>query len=796
MTAEKFNPNMYPDSTAAKADSTAIYSVDDLIVDTAMVRVTRAGIEIPLPRLSYDFLLALCTAAPRVLSTDELMHTVWPGLVVSPETINQRAKLTRDALGDDSRTPRYLASVRGRGYRMVAQVRKLDRPAVDDLSAPVSSAVSNNYPRRRFAVALVLAAGILGAAWWAWQQRVNVVPPTSQLQSPAPAVQLPARSVAVLPFDDMSPQQDSQFIAQGMAESLLHQMASLRDIDVISRTSSFAFVGRKRDVRDIGRQLNARYLLEGSVQHDKQQLRVTAQLIDAETGTHVWSMRFDRSPDDIFAVQDEIALEVTKALQLSLDSDASARLTHRGTDNVDAYLSFLRGVALLGNSRVSDMASAVENLSSAVRQDPRFSSALALLASAKLMAAEYQGRRNRDEQFLDALDEARLMADRAVQLDPDNGFAYIERGYVNAFVDLTQAQADYQRGLKLSPNSARGHAGLAAVLFRDKLRGDEALAALDRARRLDPLEPSYDVTRAVFLAYARSDITGADALLTQVVQRNPLYVPALSRLGELKWCCEGQLAESTKLLEQVLELDAQADQPRRLLAHAYLSMGELAAAEHVLDDAPVPLAARNISLLLARGKWPQAAAAAYEGYKDGTILPASELEALLAIRIDAHHGNVLKARRLLEDVSGVTFDAADQPLLPREPRLLDVYVGFAEVLMMQGEIAKGERLLRLVLAEIRADATRIGRPNQWNYLPQSTASSLLKDYETALSSVEQAMASGIGIQHHLFYGLDPRLDPIRKQPRFIAALQKGAANRLAQRQRLVELRRLGEVPRR
>jgi TolB-like protein/DNA-binding winged helix-turn-helix (wHTH) protein/cytochrome c-type biogenesis protein CcmH/NrfG len=785
---------MHPDIAAAKAESTVIYAVDDLIVDTAMVRVTRAGVEIPLPRLSYDFLLALCTAAPRVLSTDELMHTVWPGLIVSPETINQRAKLTRDALGDDSRTPRYLASVRGRGYRMVAQVRKLDRPAGDDLSASGSPAVSGKHPRRRFAVALVLAAGILGAAWWAWQQRVNVVPPTSQRQNPAPAVSLPARSVAVLPFDDMSPQQDSAFIAQGMAESLLHQMASLRDIDVISRTSSFAFDGKKRDVRDIGRQLNARYLLEGSVQHDKQQLRVTAQLIDAETGMHVWSMRFDRSPDDIFAVQDEIALEVTKALQLSLDSNASARLTHRGTDNVDAYLSFLRGVALLGNSRVSDMASAVENLSSAVKQDPRFSSALALLASAKLTTAEYQGRRNRDEQFLDALDEARLMADRAVQLDPDNGFAYIERGYVNAFVDLAQAQADYQRGLKLNPNSARGHAGLAAVLFRDRLRGDDALAALDRARRLDPLEPSYDVTRAVFLAYARSDITAADALLTQVVQRNPLYVPALSRLGELKWCCEGQLAESAKLLEQVLKLDAQADQPRRLLAHAYLSMDEFAAARQVLDGAPVPLAERNISLLLLRGKWPQAAAAAYAGYKDGNISPAGELEALLAIRIDAHHGNVLKARRLLETVSGVTFDAADQPRLPREPRLLDVYVGFAEVLMMQGEIARSERLLRLVLAEIRADATRIGRPNQWNYLPQGAASSLLKDHETALSSVEQAMASGIGIQHHLFYSLDPRLDPIRKHPRFIAALQKCTAHRLAQRLRLVELRRLGEVP--
>ncbi|HEX9772634.1 MAG TPA: hypothetical protein VGA44_04140, partial [Steroidobacteraceae bacterium] len=132
-------------------------------------------------------------------------------------------------------------------------------------------------------------------------------------------------AIAVLPFQNLSISPDGEVLALGIAESVLHQLANLAELDVISRTSSFAFRDRREDAREIGRQLGARYLLEGSVQSDRARMRVTTQLIDTETGADVWSMRFERPPGDIFAVQDEIALQVTQALELSLDASATDR---------------------------------------------------------------------------------------------------------------------------------------------------------------------------------------------------------------------------------------------------------------------------------------------------------------------------------------------------------------------------------------------------------------------------------------------------------------------------------------
>src|SRR4030095_2872247 len=158
------------------------------------------------------------------------------------------------------------------------------------------------------------------------------------------------QAIAVLPYQNLTTSKDGEVLAMGIAESVLHQLGNLAELDVISRTSSFTFGEREADAKEIGRQLGARYLLEGSVQSDRTRMRVTTQLIDTQTGADVWSMRFDRPPGDIFEVQDEIAMQVTEALELSLDRDALERMTGQGTTNLKAYLEFVHGRALLANS--------------------------------------------------------------------------------------------------------------------------------------------------------------------------------------------------------------------------------------------------------------------------------------------------------------------------------------------------------------------------------------------------------------------------------------------------------------
>lgn len=177
--------------------------------------------------------------------------------------------------------------------------------------------------------------------------------------------------------------------------------------------------------------------------------------------------------------------------------------------NINAYLAFLQGRALLANSRVVDAKEAIESLEQALRLNPGFAAAYVNLPRAGLFVAEFEVTEDRQLRFETALRRGQTLVDKALALDLENGDAHLQRAQLAAFYDLATAEADYRRGLELSPNAAEGHAGLAAVLYATPSRRDEALRLLDRARRLNPLEPAHDVTKSVFLFDELSDIEGA-----------------------------------------------------------------------------------------------------------------------------------------------------------------------------------------------------------------------------------------------------------------------------------------------
>jgi adenylate cyclase len=162
---------------------------------------------------------------------------------------------------------------------------------------------------------------------------------------------VPIESIAVLPFENLSTAPNGSIIALGMSEAILHHLGKMHRLTVIARTSSFGFQGVHADSRDIARKLNVHYLLEGSVQTDQLRLRVTVQLVDATTGTDVWSIRLDRNPQDIFAVQDEIAQAVALALQLSRRDREPAIASRNGTKQIGAWLAFQQGRTLVATRR-------------------------------------------------------------------------------------------------------------------------------------------------------------------------------------------------------------------------------------------------------------------------------------------------------------------------------------------------------------------------------------------------------------------------------------------------------------
>lgn len=781
-------------STRDRPSAAHAYQVGDLRVNVVEQRVWREGVEIVLPRLSFELLLALVEAAPALMTTEQLLDRVWAGLVVNPETVAQRVKLLRTALGDEARAPRYLQVLRGRGYRMAAPVMRVDGavelpaalPEPAETVRPAAATGTSNWRRVWPLLAAVVAIGV-ALAWWALAQReaAGTVSPAEQA-----AVE---RSIAVLPFENLGAMADDNVLSRGMADTVLHRLESLQNLTVIARRSSFGLADKGLDARRIGAMLSTRYILEGSVQRVGSQLRVTAQLVDTRTGDQVWSLQFDRSTRDIFAVQDEIAVKVTQALELSLDTRRSEQLTARGTSNFDAYFEFLQARSLLQGERVVDLRRALQHLERAIRLDGTFTEAMVDLADAELRIAEFEMGSDRRARLEEAAARARALIDRAIEIDPQNGHAWLQRAYLNAFTDLDLAEADYRKGLALAPSAASGYEGLAAVLYQDPERHDDALAALDRARRLDPLEPRYDVTKAVFLLYSRGDAANAEAILQQVTEQHPQYAPAVVRLGEVK-VFKGELAEGIRYLELGLSLDASAEMPRRQLLNLYLDVGDVAAAGSVLRESSGTVPARQLPLLLHDRKWRAAGETAYAGLADDTVIAFDEDLVALALRRHAQAtGEIDDALATLEQLARINWSEDGDPVLMDSLDRKSTLSGIAELLLASGEKMRGQRLLRAMLAQIERDE-QTERSSAWNLYARAQALAMLGDAPGAIEALQKALDAGRLDKHWLYLDCDPVFESLRDRPEFKAMVAATQVAVRRQRQRLEQMRREGLVP--
>ena len=603
-------------------------------------------------------------------------------------------------------------------------------------------------------------------------------------------------AIAVLPFHNLSTAADGEVLALGIAESVLHQLANLQQLDVISRTSSFTFGSRQQDAREIGRQLGARYLLEGSVQSDRKRMRVTTQLIDTETGADLWSMRFDRRPGDIFEIQDEIALQVTQALELALDPEARERMSGQGTENLEAYLAFLQGRARLATANVTESKAAIENFELALDLDPGFAAAYVKLAEAGLRAAEFEVTGDRADRFEMALRRAEDLVERALALDPENGDAYLQRGNLRYYDDLSAAEADYRRGLQLSPNSAEGYSGLATVLYQDPARRNEALALLDRARKLDPVEPGYDVLKAQFLMYERSDRQGANALLVDVLNRKPGYTPALARLAEVREMF-GEIAGQIRYCEEALAHDPLLEDTRRNLIAAYLDMGDRLAAEQLAGFAEDPQSPRSLWILLEDQQWQAAGEVAYASLARGTDSPTSRAEHLQAVRRHARAtGDFARAEAALTELSRVSWDANGAAVLPEDvpPASRDAAIGLADILVAGGQHKRARSLLATIIGRWRHEVGVLKRPELWYLGDHPIALALYGDREAALAMLERGVAHDRLMGRALFRLTDPAYAALSAEPRFQAVVQTSRVLVEKQRRELDRLRADGLVP--
>jgi len=306
-------------------------------------------------------------------------------------------------------------------------------------------------------------------------------------------------SIAVLPFRDMSPQRDQEYFCEGIAEELINALVRIGDLRVSARTTSFQFKNRDSDIQKIGEQLKVKTVLEGSVRKSGNRLRITAQLINVDDGFHIWSEKYDRDLDDIFAIQDEISLAIVDGLKVRLLGEERSALVKRHTDDHEAHNLYLKGLYFWNRRLEGGMKKAMEHFHQAIEKDPSYALAYVGVADTYNIAGLF-GYLPPNEAF----PKAREAASKALEIDNTLGDAHASLAFTNTFFDWdwSAAENEFKRALELNPKYATGHEWYGLYLS-SMGRFDEGITETERARDLDPLSPMINAVVGIAYYFAR-----------------------------------------------------------------------------------------------------------------------------------------------------------------------------------------------------------------------------------------------------------------------------------------------------
>jgi TolB-like protein/Tfp pilus assembly protein PilF len=416
-----------------------LYLFENHALDTDRRELRRGTIPVVIEPQAFDLLAYLIQNRERVVSKDDLIATIWNGRIISESALSTCINAARNALDDDGEQQRLIRTFPRKGFRFVGDARE-----------------EKSSGRR--------------------------TPDELAVQQSNPASALPDKlSIAVLSFTNMSGDPAEDYFADGMAEDITTALSKVRWFSVVSRNSAFAYKGKQIDIKQAARELGVRYVLEGSVRKAGTRARVTAQLLDAISGHHVWAERYDRDLADIFAVQDEITEQVVAAIEPQLYAAEGIRTRRKLPESFDAWECVVRALALMNSRARPDIAAASELLRKAIALDPGYAQAHSLLSFVTTLGL-HMGWEPRESTLALASDAAH----KALFLDSDDPWAHVALGYVLAWSRRADdALVEYERALALNPNFAIAHWLLALALCYLG-RSEEALAHGDQAERLSP----------------------------------------------------------------------------------------------------------------------------------------------------------------------------------------------------------------------------------------------------------------------------------------------------------------------
>jgi TolB-like protein len=393
------------------------------------------------------------------------------------------------------------------------------------------------------AVSALLGAGYFALDKFVLSKRTSTLA-SSSLRSDSIATPVNEKSIAVLPFIDLSEKKDQEYFSDGLAEQLLDLLAKTPGLHVIARTSSFSFKGKPDDIPTIGRKLNVANILEGSVRKSGNHLRVTTQLVGASNGEHIWSETYDRELKDVFAVQDEIAAAVVGQLKLKL-APATQSVARR-TSNVEAYNQYLLGRHSYNSENLDGWRRAIEAFHKAIALDPNYVAPYDGLALVEYQLAGHTGDAAGNQRAQDA-------AAKAVDLGPDDPNGYSARGYIRYVInwDWGGAQSDFEKAIALDPGDAQFQLRYGELLGTLG-RLPESIAATRKGIELDPLLAAGWESLAQYLTFTR-DFAAAQEVSRRALEISPQSTFALNALGWLQ-LSEGKAQDALATFRKIDEV--------------------------------------------------------------------------------------------------------------------------------------------------------------------------------------------------------------------------------------------------
>jgi TolB-like protein/Flp pilus assembly protein TadD len=420
-------------------------------------------------------------------------------------------------------------------------------------------------------VLAVLAAGLM------LFQIMRSAPSAVATKIAAPVAEpIENKSIAVLPFDNLSHDPENAYFSEGIQEEILTRLAKIGDFKVVSRTSTEKYKSSPENLREIARQLGVAHILEGSVQKTADQVRVNVQLINALNDAHLWAETYDRKLTDIFAVESEIAKAVAENLQAKLNGRAEKMLAARPTENPQAHELYLKGRYFWNKRTTQNLEKAIGFFQQAIDLDPNYALAYAGLGDAHSIVPIYAGTPPKDD-----VPKALAAARKAVEID--DSLAEAHTSLANALVmnlQLATAEREFRRAIELNPNYATAHQWFGESLFGEG-RYPEALAELERAHELDPLSLIINASYGMVLAGAGRTAEAIDQL-HKAIDLEPNLIAAHSMLGQTLEE-EGKVSEAITEYDKVREL-APTPASYVMLAFAYAKTGRSAEARRILDE--------------------------------------------------------------------------------------------------------------------------------------------------------------------------------------------------------------------